>query len=81
MYDLFDDESDNDMDQWTQSKGQWICQKNGRTLVVERVGLFLRRWRFWVVQESGTADSQVEAMTKAEALVAPKNTTLRLLQG
>jgi len=86
MLDLWADEDDDYYDdeppigQWYKDDGRWLKHQDGKTLVIERVGWLFHRWRYFVVQYEGSADSLQEAKEKSERAIEPKRQYLRLVR-
>ena len=84
MLDLFDDENEDEygppIDKWYRDGNRWMLHRNGKTLIVKRIGWLFPQWRFLVVQQEGITDTLQEAMQKAEAATTVKPNHLRLVR-
>lgn len=80
LSELWDDEDDVPDNQWYKDGNCWVLHRNGKTVIVERIGWLFHRWRYIVVQDEGTAPTLQEAKQKAESATAPRPTILRLIR-
>lgn len=69
---LLDKDTDQTDDAWAKEGPQWVLHREGKTLLVERVGWLFCHWRYRIVQTEGVADTLQQAMQKAEQAVTSR---------
>jgi len=79
MLDWFGAEENSE--EWVRDGNQWVCHRDGRKLVIERVGFLFRSWKFYVIEKEGEAATLDEAMARATRATERVPTVLRMLKG